>query len=145
MATAITESHLQAIHMEPAVQQGSHGLMHGSALKLAAKSALVWRSARSRAKAKRLYVVDYQQLRMCRTTSLCFSVPAGTIRRCAPWNDRCGQGSMVSWPLFGHGGLVRVGPYADSLPLSCHFQGGGGLGQGGLGAVQRGGLPDPNI
>ena len=46
-----------------------------------------------------------------------------------------------------HGGLIRVGPYADSIPLSYHF-GGGGLGRGGLGGVRRGGgggLLDPNV
>ena len=40
---------------------------------------------------------------------------------------------------WGGGGRSN-GPYADSLPLSTHFQGGGGAGsEGGLGASLGGG------
>ena len=35
------------------------------------------------------------------------------------------------------GGGRSDGPYADSLPLSDHFQGGGGLGLGGRGAAKK--------
>ena len=43
------------------------------------------------------------------------------------------------WPACRGGGRSN-GPYADSLPLSSHFQGGGGGGLGfGGGASQRGG------
>ena len=37
-------------------------------------------------------------------------------------------------------GLIGVGPYAGSLPLSCHFQGG----RGGGGMSEAGGTEDPN-
>ena len=38
-----------------------------------------------------------------------------------------------------HGGLIWVGPYADSIPLSCHFRGGGGAGSGWAGGRPEGG------
>ena len=51
------------------------------------------------------------------------------------------------WPTLScqscRGGGRSNGPYADSLPLSCHFQGGGG-GQGAtVGRLERGGGPGP--
>ena len=54
------------------------------------------------------------------------------------------QASQVQDPRGGRSN----GPYADSLPLSSHFQGrGGGLGRGGSGSQPKGGggVPDPNI
>ena len=45
----------------------------------------------------------------------------------------------------GGGGGRSNGPYADSLPLSSHFEGGGGGGWVGGGSGGGGGLPDPNI
>ena len=47
-------------------------------------------------------------------------------------------------PRHGGGGGRSNGPYADSLPLSSHFQGGGGGGggavSGGCGGQPKGGL-----
>ena len=74
-----------------------------------------------------------------------FLMGPGAVSRCSLHN--MGSASL----LYSRGGHSN-GPYADSLPLSSHFQGGGGgegggLGRGGRGASLGGGggLPDPNI
>ena len=68
-----------------------------------------------------------------------WTTPRGVGPGRRPLHNADGQ----RWRLLGAAtrGLVGVGPYADSLPLSCHLQGeggGGGWVWAGRGAVQRG-------
>ena len=63
---------------------------------------------------------------------------------CTMFSPPVHAGRMDQWTeygIMGGGGGRSNGPYADSLPLSDHFQGGGGLGRGGRGAGFVGGLP----